>query len=72
MHKLIINKWCDAAFPISFKDYGVTHKEQLRTLLFNTELTQILAGFAQLDIERWTEEPWLMPASVQLWFKILL
>eukprot|EP00961_Rhodomonas_salina_P222367 3007110-Rhodomonas_salina.1 len=50
MHKLIINKWRDAAFPIGVKDDGATHKEQLRTLLFNTELTQILAGFAQPDI----------------------
>eukprot|EP00961_Rhodomonas_salina_P031289 421237-Rhodomonas_salina.1 len=52
MHKLIMNKWCDAAFPIGIKDDGATHKEQLCTLLFNTELTQILAGFAPLDIEK--------------------
>eukprot|EP00961_Rhodomonas_salina_P053466 717156-Rhodomonas_salina.1 len=71
MHKLIINKWRNAAFPISVKDDGTTHKEPLRTLLFNTELTQILAGFALQDIKRWIEEPWLMRA-VQLWFKILL
>eukprot|EP00961_Rhodomonas_salina_P289387 3910558-Rhodomonas_salina.1 len=65
MHKLIINKWRNAAFPIGVKDDRATHKEPLCTLLFNTELTQILAGFAQPDIERWIEEPWLMPA-VQL------
>eukprot|EP00961_Rhodomonas_salina_P266118 3597128-Rhodomonas_salina.1 len=71
MHKLIINKWCDAAFPIGIKDDGETHKEPLCTLLFNTELTQILVGLALPDIKRWMEEPWLMLA-VQLWFKILL
>eukprot|EP00961_Rhodomonas_salina_P145306 1955801-Rhodomonas_salina.1 len=71
MHKLIINKWGYAAFPIGVKDDGATHKELLHTLLFNTELTQILAGFTLPDIKSWIEEPWLMPA-VQLWFKILL
>eukprot|EP00961_Rhodomonas_salina_P084236 1131762-Rhodomonas_salina.1 len=48
MHKLIINKWRDAAFPIVVKDDGATHKEPLRTLLFNTELTQILANSHRL------------------------
>eukprot|EP00961_Rhodomonas_salina_P205602 2775412-Rhodomonas_salina.1 len=50
MHKLIINKWSNAAFPICVKDDGATHKEPFHTLLFNTELTQIQAGFAQPDM----------------------
>eukprot|EP00961_Rhodomonas_salina_P246178 3326283-Rhodomonas_salina.1 len=64
MHKQIINKWHYAAFPIGVKDDGATHKEPLRTLLFNTELTQILAGFALPDIKRWIKEPWLRTACI--------
>eukprot|EP00961_Rhodomonas_salina_P045177 606764-Rhodomonas_salina.1 len=73
MHKLIINKWSDAAFPICVKDDGATHKEQLHSTLQHraASVTQILARFAQQDIKKWIEEPWLMLA-VQLWFKILL
>eukprot|EP00961_Rhodomonas_salina_P163077 2196589-Rhodomonas_salina.1 len=45
VHKLIINKWRDSAFPLGVKDDGAAHKEPLRALLYDPELTKILAGF---------------------------
>eukprot|EP00961_Rhodomonas_salina_P085666 1150672-Rhodomonas_salina.1 len=71
LHKTVINKWRDTAFPIGVKDDGAAHKEALQSLLFAPDLMKILAGFALLNINLWLTRPWLMPA-LQLWFQILV
>eukprot|EP00961_Rhodomonas_salina_P141797 1909402-Rhodomonas_salina.1 len=61
IHKLVINKWRESAFPTGVKDYGAAHKEHLRAILFHTDITKILGGHIPTEIGKWITQPWLMP-----------
>eukprot|EP00961_Rhodomonas_salina_P195620 2641099-Rhodomonas_salina.1 len=49
--KQVINKWREAAFPVGVKDDGTVHKEHLSTTLFHPDITKILGGYVQKEID---------------------
>eukprot|EP00961_Rhodomonas_salina_P256029 3460307-Rhodomonas_salina.1 len=61
LHKQVINKWGEAAFPVGIKDYGSIHKEHLCTILFHSDITKILGRYVLKEINEWLVKPWLMP-----------
>eukprot|EP00961_Rhodomonas_salina_P178968 2414728-Rhodomonas_salina.1 len=41
IHKLVINKWRESAFPTGVKDDGAAHKEHLQSILFHPDITML-------------------------------
>eukprot|EP00961_Rhodomonas_salina_P104018 1400022-Rhodomonas_salina.1 len=61
----------DAAFPTQKERESCSvHKEQLRSILFTSEIVNFLEGTDTTDISGWYAKPWLQYA-IAAWCKIL-